>query len=88
MLAFFAHPLTLGLAPVGGMCTHDYNCVVGELGVRSKKVQSQPSAGFAAVYVMAHELGHSLGMRHDEKEGCEKNGFIMSPTRGTKGMCM
>ena len=37
--------------------------------------------GFAAIYVMAHELGHNLGMLHDDKAGCARDGFIMSPTR-------
>lgn len=76
---------TLGLAPVGGVCRHVYNCVVGELGVHGKRGQPHPSAGFAAVYVMAHELGHNLGMKHDDKDGCRRDGYIMSPTRGTKG---
>ena len=76
---------TLGLAPVGGVCLHQHNCVVGELGVHGKRGQPHPSAGFSAVYVMAHELGHNLGMRHDHKEGCRRDGFIMSPTRGSKG---
>ena len=77
---------TLGLAPVGGICRHKHNCVVGELGVHGKRGQPHPSAGFAAVYVMAHELGHNLGMLHDDKAGCTRNGYIMSPTRGSKGL--
>ena len=34
---------------------------------------------------MAHEIGHNLGMYHDDTAGCDKEGFIMSPSRGTKG---
>ena len=34
---------------------------------------------------MAHEVGHNLGMVHDDKAGCAKEGFIMSPTRGSTG---
>ena len=34
---------------------------------------------------MAHEVGHNLGMVHDDKAGCAKEGFIMSPTRGSSG---
>ena len=41
--------------------------------------------GFSAIYVMAHELGHNLGMLHDDKAGCARDGFIMSPTRGSTG---
>ena len=46
---------------------------------------STPLLGFAAIYVMAHEVGHNLGMVHDDKAGCAKEGFIMSPTRGSTG---
>ena len=37
---------------------------------------------------MAHEIGHNLGMSHDSSgNSCPSNGFIMSPSRGTKGEC-
>ena len=31
------------------------------------------------------KVGHNLGMHHDSTAGCAKDGFIMSPSRGTKG---
>ena len=29
-----------------------------------------PSAGFGTSFILAHEIGHSLGMRHDHHQGC------------------
>ena len=75
----------MGLARVGGMCTVQHNCVIGELGVTNSKGKPYPSAGFTAVFVMAHEIGHNLGMHHDHSAGCTKDGYIMSASRGTKG---
>ena len=31
-----------------------------------------PSAGFGTSFILAHEIGHSLGMRHDDHQGCHK----------------
>ncbi len=77
--------VTMGLARVGGMCHKDHACVIGELGVTTSTGKPYPSAGFTAVYVMAHEIGHNLGMSHDHSVGCSMDGYIMSASRGTKG---
>ena len=68
------HSLTsevVGLAPVNGMCLTEASCSV----IQGKH--------FESVYVIAHELGHNLGMKHDGVEGmndCKPGGYVMSPT--------
>ena len=64
---------TMGLAAVegmcyqtqtcrGGKCNGPYNCVIGEMGVKDFQGKPYPSCGFTAVFVMAHEIGHNLGI--------------------------
>ncbi|KAK4885503.1 hypothetical protein RN001_001774 [Aquatica leii] len=91
-LDFFAdengakNEVTMGLAAVGGVCHSKYACVIAELGTVSILGKPYPSAGFTSVYVLAHEIGHNLGMHHDgSKNNCPKEGFIMSHSRGNFG---
>lgn len=78
---------TLGLTRTGGMCHKNYSCVVVEFGVVGALGNSYPTTGFSAAYTLAHELGHSLGMRHDSFS-CQtgsQTGTIMSRTRSVRG---
>lgn len=78
--------VTMGLATVGGVCLPDYNCVIAEFGTVNSFGKPYPSAGFTSVYILAHEIGHNLGMSHDATgNSCSKDGFVMSPSRGTQG---
>ncbi|XP_055379928.1 uncharacterized protein LOC129611040 [Condylostylus longicornis] len=62
----------VGLAPVSGMCTSTSSCTINE------------GKHFESVFVVAHEIGHNLGMRHDTSENnCDPSLYIMSPTLGS-----
>ncbi|XP_066973867.1 uncharacterized protein [Macrobrachium rosenbergii] len=77
---------TMGLAAVRGVCHPGYSAVIVELGATDTWGKPYPSAGFASVYVMAHEMGHNLGMLHDGYgNSCPKNGYVMSASRSTSG---
>ncbi|GBP29273.1 A disintegrin and metalloproteinase with thrombospondin motifs adt-1 [Eumeta japonica] len=78
--------VTMGLAPVGGVCLPAHACVVAEFGANDAFGRPYPSAGFTSVYILAHEIGHNLGMHHDGTgNSCATDGYIMSPSRGTSG---
>ena len=38
------------------------------------------------ITIIIMKVGHNLGMHHDSTAGCARDGFIMSPSRGTKGL--
>uniref|UniRef100_A0A1B0D866 Uncharacterized protein n=1 Tax=Phlebotomus papatasi TaxID=29031 RepID=A0A1B0D866_PHLPP len=54
------------------MCTPTSSCTINE------------GKHFESVFVVAHEIGHNLGMRHDTSDNnCDPSLYIMSPTLGS-----
>ena len=64
----------IGLAWVSGMCHPEYSCTINE------------GHNYESVYVIAHEMGHNLGMVHDgevqEGNTCSPDSYLMSPVLG------
>ena len=76
---------TLGVARTKGMCHSKFSCAVVEFGVVGAIGTFYPTTGFSAAYTLAHEIGHTLGMFHDGEDGCDRDGYIMSRSRGVHG---
>nr|CAA54364.1 pro-trimucin [Protobothrops mucrosquamatus]prf//2020273A pro-trimucrin [Protobothrops mucrosquamatus] len=60
---------TIGWAYVGRMCDEKYSVAV---------VKDHSSKVFMVAVTMTHELGHNLGMEHDDKDKCKCDTCIMS----------
>uniref|UniRef100_F1KZ96 A disintegrin and metalloproteinase with thrombospondin motifs 3 n=1 Tax=Ascaris suum TaxID=6253 RepID=F1KZ96_ASCSU len=60
-----------GYAAVKGMCTEKRSCTINE------------GLDFGSVFVVTHEMGHSLGMYHDGDNRCDLRCCIMSPSVGS-----
>ncbi|XP_064185781.1 A disintegrin and metalloproteinase with thrombospondin motifs 5-like [Anguilla rostrata] len=52
---------TLGMADVGTVCSRQRNCAVIE------------DDGLHAAFTLAHEIGHLLGLSHDDSQFCEEH---------------
>ncbi|VDK83394.1 unnamed protein product [Litomosoides sigmodontis] len=59
-----------GYAPVKGMCAAEKSCTISE------------GVDFSAVFIVAHEMGHNMGMTHDGENGCNDSCCIMSTSTG------
>ncbi|XP_037549289.1 A disintegrin and metalloproteinase with thrombospondin motifs 17 [Nematolebias whitei] len=58
---------TVGVAYLGGICSARRNCVVAE------------DNGLSLAFTIAHELGHNMGMNHDDHHtNCTSHSHIMS----------
>ncbi len=67
---------TIGIANVGSLCSTTQNTGTAQI---VKNSLGQDSVGLTAL-VIAHEIGHNFGAKHDTTENTCASGFIMSAT--------